>query len=79
MLPERIWAQAQVAVARCQCLIVVGTSAQVYPAAGLIDDARNRSAKVIEINIASTSATSVVDVCLQGASGKILPELMARL
>jgi NAD-dependent deacetylase len=79
MLPDQIWAQAQAAVRRCQCLVVVGTSAQVYPAAGLIDDAQASNAKVIEINLTATPATSGVDVSLQGASGKILPELVARL
>ena len=40
MLPEDVWRAAAEAVEACQCLLVAGTSAVVYPAAGLIDMAR---------------------------------------
>jgi len=79
MLPELEWDQAERAAEQCQVLLVVGTSAQVYPAAGLIDIAQNNNAKVIEINLTATPATSLVNVSLQGPSGKILPDLIARL
>jgi NAD-dependent deacetylase len=79
MLPEHVWDQAEQAVRHCQCLIVVGTSAQVYPAAGLIDMAQENHAKVIEINLNTTPATSLVHLSLQGPSGKILPDLIASL
>src|SRR5205814_1706615 len=54
MLPPKVWAQAELAVQRCQCLLVVGTSALVYPAAGLIDQAHGCNAKVIEVNLTPT-------------------------
>jgi NAD-dependent deacetylase len=78
-LPPGIWSRAEQAVSNCQCLLVVGTSALVYPAAGLIDTAQAAGAKVIEINVTPTSATAGVDVALQGPSGKVLPELLSRL
>jgi NAD-dependent deacetylase len=78
-LPGQIWARAERAAQNCQCLLVIGTSALVYPAAGLIDIAQACAAKVIEINATSTAATSSVDVHLQGSSGKILPDLLKRL
>ncbi len=77
-LPPDIWQQAELAVARCQCLLVVGTSAVVYPAAGLIAQAGNRRATVIEVNVAATAATDQADVCLHGLSGEILPALVER-
>jgi NAD-dependent deacetylase len=79
MLPAQIWQRAETAARRCQCLLVVGTSAVVYPAAGLIDHARASSAKVIEVNLTPTSATAAVDVALHGPSGKVLPDLIRRL
>ena len=79
MLPDHIWASAELAVNRCQCLLVVGTSAVVYPAAGLIENAMARDAKVIEVNLTPTQASFSVDIVLNGPSGKLLPELIKRL
>lgn len=78
-LPSGIWARGEKAVQRCQCFLVVGTSAVVYPAAGLIDTARSWGAKVIEVNLTPTDASSLADVLLLGPSGKLLPELVQRL
>src|SRR5262249_27222933 len=36
MLPQAVWQEAQQATVDCNCFLVVGTSAVVYPAAGLI-------------------------------------------
>jgi NAD-dependent deacetylase len=78
-LPEEVWAEAETAVDRCQCFLVVGTSAIVYPAAGLIQRARYGGARVIEVNLTETSASQIVDVGLYGPSGQILPQLVQRL
>jgi NAD-dependent deacetylase len=78
-LPEGIWQQAETAVHRCRCLLVVGTSAIVYPAAGLIDTARLAGAKVVEVNLEPTAASHQVDVGLYGPSGQLLPELVRRV
>jgi NAD-dependent deacetylase len=78
-LPEAVWEEAMVATHRCQCFLVVGTSAVVYPAAGLVDVARAGRARVIEINVRATEVTHKVDVALHGPSGQILPQLLERL
>jgi NAD-dependent deacetylase len=78
-LPEETWRQAEEAVGRCQCLLVVGTSAIVYPAAGLIDEARLGGARVVEINMEATAVSVRADVGLYGASGQILPRLVQQL
>jgi NAD-dependent deacetylase len=78
-LPAEHWARAERAAAACRCLLIVGTSAVVYPAAGLIDVARRGGARVIEINIAATAATGTADISLFGPSGQILPELVKRM
>jgi NAD-dependent deacetylase len=79
MLPEDVWRTAARATAVCQCFLVVGTSAVVYPAAGLIDAAREAGAAVIEVNLEATVATRRGALALQGPSGVILPQLMQRL
>jgi NAD-dependent deacetylase len=77
-LPEVVWRQAARAAATCDCFLVVGTSAVVYPAAGLIDAARQSGAGVIEVNLEPTGACAGA-VGLYGPSGVILPELVRRL
>ncbi len=78
-LPEDIWRQAVEAVQTCDCLLVVGTSAIVYPAAGLIDVARLEGADLIEVNLQKSAASARVDALLLGPSGTMLPELIKRL
>jgi NAD-dependent deacetylase len=78
-LPHVVWKQAEDAVAECDCFLVVGTSAVVYPAAGLIDLARREGATVVEVNVTPSQASSRVDVLLLGPSGSLLPELIKRL
>jgi NAD-dependent deacetylase len=78
-LPENIWRNATEAVERCDCLLVVGTSAVVYPAAGLIGQASRNGARVIEVNLERTDASWGNVMGLYGPSGQILPQLVERL
>jgi NAD-dependent deacetylase len=79
MLPQDVWREAAYATIECQCFLVVGTSAIVYPAAGLVQMARGADASVIEVNLEATAASAAADVCLHGPSGQILPQLIQRL
>ena len=76
-LPSDVWAAAEETVRRCDVLLVVGTSAVVYPAAGLVPLARSVRALVIEVNIEPTPLSAGVDYVLSGPSGEILPSLLA--
>ena len=81
-LPDDVWMRAMTAAAECDVLLVVGTSAVVYPAASLIPIAkRSKSpgATVIECNLTRTSASDYTDVGLYGPSGETLPKLVERL
>lgn len=78
-LPDDVWEAAMVSTYSCQCFLVVGTSAVVYPAAGLARVAASAGATVIEVNPNATDVTHHVDISLQGPSGRILPELLRRL
>jgi NAD-dependent deacetylase len=79
MLPARIWREAMEQTQACDCFLVVGTSAIVFPAAGLIETARSAGAAVLEFNLEPTSASSSADVCLRGPAGQLLPEVVLRL
>ena len=63
----------------CDVFMTVGTSSLVYPAASLVEEARQRGAWTVEVNLESTPASGLVDVALQGPAEKILAELEQRL
>jgi NAD-dependent deacetylase len=75
-LPGDVWARAQEAAHDADLFLIVGTSAVVYPAAGLADLAKARAARVVEINIAETPVTHRVDASLRGPAAQILPQLL---
>jgi NAD-dependent deacetylase len=77
MLPEGIWRLAAAALAKCGCLLVVGTSALVYPAAGLIEGAQQLDKPVIEVNPEPAARGNVIR--LNGPSGTVLPRLVQLL
>ncbi len=79
MLPENVWQEAVTATRTCDCFLVVGTSAVVFPAAGLVELARSGGARVIEVNLAATPASDLADVGLYGPSGQLLPRLVEKL
>jgi NAD-dependent deacetylase len=77
-LPPAIWAAAETAVRECDCLLVVGTSAEVHPAAGLAWTAQQAGAQVIEVNLEPTPAREIAAIGLYGPAGQVLPKLVAR-
>jgi NAD-dependent deacetylase len=77
-LPRGVWASAEKATVTCGVFLVVGTSAVVYPAAGLVDLARSTGAKIIEVNTEQTAVSRTVDCALMGPAGEILPKLVAK-
>ena len=66
---------AAVGATACDVFLTVGTSSLVYPAAGLVDEARRRGAFTAEINAEATPATPVVDLAIEGAAEAVLPEV----
>jgi NAD-dependent deacetylase len=67
--------QQSAAALDCDVFLTVGTSSQVYPAAGLVRDARRRGAFTIEINPEETPASREVDLTLQGSAEEVLVRL----
>jgi NAD-dependent deacetylase len=76
-LPEAALAEAERAARDCDMLLVVGTAAEVYPAAMLPTYARHRGAAIVEINPNPTRLSDRVDFVLRGPSGVVLPALVA--
>ena len=76
-LPPRVWASAERAAREADLFLVIGTSAVVYPAAGLAQIAKASGARVVEINLAATPLSGEIDESLEGPSGELLPQLIA--
>lgn len=76
-LPAGVWDAAVEAVSAADLVLVVGTSAVVYPPAQLVPLAARAGARLVEVNIEETSASSQAGLCLRGPSGQILPQLIA--
>jgi NAD-dependent deacetylase len=73
-LDQHVLARA-IAATACDVFITAGTSAVVYPAAGLVHDARRRGAFSVEVNPDLTPATTVVDAALRGPAEVLLDAL----
>jgi NAD-dependent deacetylase len=74
-LPDGVLEAANRAASECDLFLSIGTSAVVYPAAGLAHNARRRGARVAEINAQPTPLSPMTDWSLQGRCGEILPAL----
>ena len=62
---ERAVAAAADAASDCDLFLSIGTSSVVYPAAGLLAQARRRGATTVEINPDATPSTSSVDFVIR--------------
>jgi NAD-dependent deacetylase len=76
MLAQEILSEAERAAVQSEVFLLIGTSAVVYPAAGLAPFAKASGATVIEINPEPTPFSGLVDFALQGRAGELLPKLM---
>lgn len=75
MLPVEAYLQAQRRARECEIFFVIGTSALVYPAAGLAEIAKFNGAFLVEVNPEETPMTNFCDETLRGKAGEILPRL----
>jgi NAD-dependent deacetylase len=76
MLPQDIWMKSVEASEKCDLFFTIGTSAAVYPAAGLPLHAKQHGAYVVEINPQPTEITPDVDEHLRATSAIALPMII---
>ena len=65
--------------AMCDCIIVCGTSATVFPAASFPRMVKENEGTLIEANPNPTPLSDMADVVLRGPTGELLPEVVKRL
>ncbi len=78
-LPMGVFEEAAAAAADCGLFLVVGTSATVYPAAGLIELAAGNGAFVVEVNREATPLSHLADRSYRDPAGEVLPRLVTRI
>ncbi len=78
-LPTEAWERSVAAVAGADVAVVVGTSAIVYPAAGLPELALAEGVPVIEVNPERTPLSDSATISLRETAATALPELLQRL
>ena len=76
MLPEGTMEEAQQAAAEADVFLSVGTSAVVYPAAGLPLAAAEHGAYAAEVNTERSAVAGELDEVVLGKAGEVLPPLI---
>lgn len=84
--PDVVWfnemprhmARIAEALDACDLFVAIGTSAQVYPAAGFVAEVRGR-ARTVELNLEPTAATTLFDEAHHGRAVEVVPPFFAAL
>ena len=75
-LPQIVWREAERTCGALDCLLVVGTSAVVYPAASLIELAATGGATIISANTEPSGSFAADHFELIGPASKVVPQLL---
>ena len=75
-IPPDVLEQCARHAARADLVVVAGTSATVYPAAGFALEVKQRGGRLIEVNLYDSEITQLCDVSLRGGSAAVLPRLV---
>lgn len=76
MLPVGAFEEASVKAESCDIFFVIGTSALVYPAAGLPELAFQNGAYLVEVNPEDTALSGYCNEIIRGNAGEIIPEFL---
>ncbi len=75
-LPPELIDRAFTAAADCDLFLLIGTSAEVYPAAGLPGAALERGARVVEINPDPTAFSTRATLCIREPAAAYLSRFL---
>lgn len=66
-------------LAKADLFIAIGTSGNVYPAAGFVEMTKNSGARTIELNLAPTQGSNLFDESHQGRAAEIVPNYIQQI
>ncbi|MCY6379453.1 NAD-dependent deacylase [Hoeflea prorocentri] len=72
---DRIYA----ALGACDLFISIGTSGNVYPAAGFVAEARGAGARTVELNLEPSEGITMFDEAIHGKATQVVPAYVERL
>lgn len=64
---------------QCDLFVSIGTSGNVYPAAGFVEMARDAGARTVELNLEPSSGRGLFDRAIHGRATEIVPEFVEHL
>lgn len=72
---ERIYT----ALEACDLFVSIGTSGNVYPAAGFVEAARLGGARTVELNLEPSEGATLFEEAVYGPAGRVVPDWFGRL
>ena len=78
-IPPDVLQRCEDETEKCDCMLLLGTSAQVYPAAAFPSFVRRKGGSLIEVNPYETALTGSCHVVIRGQTGEALPLLVERI
>jgi NAD-dependent deacetylase len=75
-IPADVLRQCADQAALADLVIVAGTSATVYPAAGFALQVKERGGRLIEVNLYASEITPLCDLSLRGGAASLMPRLV---
>jgi NAD-dependent protein deacetylase/lipoamidase len=78
-IPDDVLRSCAEHAAKSDLVIVAGTSATVYPAAGFALEVKQRGGVMVEVNLYESEITQVCDLSLRGGSAEVLPRLVSEV
>ena len=87
MRPDVVWFgemplemdRIETAIAACDMFVSIGTSGDVYPAAGYVQLATRFGARTVELNLEPSSNARVFQDVLYGPASEIVPRWVAQM
>jgi NAD-dependent protein deacetylase/lipoamidase len=76
LLPKGAMERAVALVLRARLLVVVGSSLEVYPVAGLVDDALRTGTRVAIVNRGATAYDDIADLKVDASAGETLADVV---
>jgi NAD-dependent deacetylase len=77
--PIKYWEEADSLIGKCDLLLVIGTSASVFPIAEFPDRVKAQGGSVIEFNLIKTRISNRSDYVIRGETETTVPRFVESL